>query len=363
MVLDIRKMSPAPAPAPEEASVETPAAAHGDLEALLWQAASGAAVERALAVKQLRQLVPSEAGQEILWRILDSEDDPRRLAVAQMLGFHRPWSASPSGVRRLLQYLRGERDAEVAAALVWCLRQRDEVGEFLTHQSPRLAREAALGLALNSNTLGHVARALLAECLPEVERILLNKLGHLHLSLVRPLVEQFHQSDLQISNERLSPIFSRLPQVPLFEMFLEERSALVWDPQQGVAQSAAAQDWPRLARCAEASLRQRPSLELLRYLFNRCGEDERFARRHAPFLQATLSGTGTDAAPELLDHLAQLTARATEDKVVRLAQLLVELSARLEGQAESKAAELLEDLKSRSADLKLKIYHLQQGLA
>lgn len=361
MVLDIRNISPAPAPGPT--SVIPPTDLHNDLEALLWQASAGAAVERALAVKQLRQLVPAVQGLELLWQILDSKDDPRRLVAAQMLGFHRSWSASPSGVRRLLQYLHCERDTEVAAALVWCLRHRDEVGKFLTHQSPRLGREAALGLPLNSNTLGSLTRALLTECPPEIERILLDKLGNLHPSLVRQLVDQLHQCDLLISDQRLAPIFSRLPQVPLFEIFLEERNTWVWDPQQGVAQTAAAQNWHRLARSAEAALRQWPSLELLRYLFNRCGEDESFARHHAHLLQVTLSGTGAEAGPELLDYLEQLTASASEDKVVRLAQLLVDLSTRLEGPAENKAAELLEDLKSRSADLKLKIYHLQQGLA
>ncbi len=358
MVLDIRKIRPA-AEAP--AKLVDP---QSDLEALLWQVAEAAeAGVRARSAKLLRQLVPADKGLELLWRVLESEGDPRRLVAAQMLGFHRAWLVSSSGVRRLLKGLRCERDAEVAEALVWCLRQRSEIGEFITHPSQSLAREAALGLPLNRDTLGPLAHALLSACPPQVERVLLDKLGHLHPSLVRALVDQFHQDHAQVPSERFSPIFSRLPQVPLFEIFLEERSALAWDPQQGFAQTVAAQSWHRLARSAELALCQQPSLELLRYLFNRCGENDAFARRHAHFLQATLNRTGPDAGPELLEHLERLTASASEDKVVRLAQLLVELSARLDGQAENKAAELLEDLKSRSADLKLKIYHLQQGLA
>ena len=47
---------------------------------------------------------------------------------------------------------------------------------------------------------------------------------------------------------------------------------------------------------------------------------------------------------------------------VELSELLVELSGRLEGDSARRAEALLEEWKTRSPDLKLKIYHLQQGV-
>jgi hypothetical protein len=76
-------------------------------------------------------------------------------------------------------------------------------------------------------------------------------------------------------------------------------------------------------------------------------------------VQRTDSSLGAD----LIGHLERLTFRASEDKVARLAQLLVGLSGQLEGEAGHRASLLLEDWKGRSAALKLKIYHLEQGIS
>ncbi len=59
---------------------------------------------------------------------------------------------------------------------------------------------------------------------------------------------------------------------------------------------------------------------------------------------------------DLIGHFEQLTSGASE------AQLLVGLSGRLDGPAGQQAAARLENWQSRSASLKLKIYHLEQGI-
>ena len=97
-------------------------------------------------------------------------------------------------------------------------------------------------------------------------------------------------------------------------------------------------------------------------LLSRSGEDEGFARRHAAFLRGALRSTDLGLGPELLKHLERLTFKASEEKVVRLAQLLVELRDRLQGGTQERARQLLDDWKNRSAALKLKIYHLEQGI-
>ena len=79
-------------------------------------------------------------------------------------------------------------------------------------------------------------------------------------------------------------------------------------------------------------------------------------------MRGVLQGADTRIGADLIAHLERLTFRATEEKVERLAQLLVELSGKLEGDASERAASLLESWKNRSANPKLKIYHLQQGL-
>ena len=53
---------------------------------------------------------------------------------------------------------------------------------------------------------------------------------------------------------------------------------------------------------------------------------------------------------------------ASEERLVKMAGMLLELKTRLDRRAEPAAEELLEGWKGRSPALKLKIYHMQQGL-
>ena len=69
-----------------------------------------------------------------------------------------------------------------------------------------------------------------------------------------------------------------------------------------------------------------------------------------------------NSGADLVGHVERLTFGASEEKVARLAQSLVDLSTRLDGAAVDKVHTLLKQWKSRSADLKLKIYHLEQGI-
>ena len=366
MVLDIRQLGPEPETKtePPQTGPATPIGRQDNLEELLGRALGGASLaEQARAVEELRQIVPSAGGLEMLWNILETEGDPRRLVAAQILGYHRSWRSSHSSLKRLLARLRQEKDPGVVATLVWCLRQRDEVQEFLLHEHFRAAREAALGLPLNSNTLAALLQVLLVGRDADVERILLHKLRHIHPSQVRELVDHLLREEGEIDAGRLLPLFECLPQVPLFEIFVESRSLPAWDPQQGFDQAATSANGRPLARIAHQVLRQAPSIEILRYAMGRSSEDESFARRHAAFLREILHRVDGDIGPDLVKHLERLTSGASEDKVARLAQLLVEFSDRLEGHAGSQALALLEEWKGRSATLKLKIYHLQQGLS
>jgi len=366
MVLDIRQLEPQPerkTKTPQAVSA-TPATAQDNLEGLLGQALGGVSLaEQARAVEQLRQIVPSAEGLELLWNILETETDPRRLVAAQVLGYHRSWRSSRSNLKRLLGRLRQEKDPGVVAMLVWCLRQRDEVQEFLQHKHVRAAREAALGLPLNSSTLAGLLQVLLLGRDAEIERILLHKLRHIHPSQVRELVDHLLGLEGESDAERLFDLFECLPQVPLFDIFLESRNLPAWDPQQGFDPATTSAKGRQFAAIARRVLRQAPGIEILRYILGRSSEDESFARRHAAFLREVLHRVDGDLGPDLVKHLERLTSGASEDKVARLAQLLVEFSDRLEGHAGSQALALLEEWKGRSAALKLKIYHLQQGLS
>ncbi len=333
------------------------------LEELLVQAACGATSrERIRAVEQLRQVVPAPTGMDVLWGILEMEGDPRRLVAARMLGYHRRWLSSQSSLNRLLSLLRRERDPRVGVGLAWCLRQRNEIQEFLLHEDDHVAREAALGLPVNRDTLGSLLQALLESRRAPVERILLDKLGGIHPPLVRGLIEDLLERE-GAEYGRLAALCARLPQVALFEVLLDKRGAPDWDPHQDARQAARSRAWRLLGCIALEVLQRSPSVELLQYLFKRSGEDEAFAWRHVHFMRAALQSTDAPAGSELLEDLERLTEQASEVKVARMAQLLVELDSRLEGEAKARAAALLERWKSRSATLNLKIYHLQQGLA
>ena len=155
-------------------------------------------------------------------------------------------------------------------------------------------------------------------------------------------------------NENLLRAFlAHLPQVPLFSLFVEA----------GQPQTiSTTRVWQQAARIAIEVLQEVPSAKLLRHLLSKCGEDAAFARSHARFLHGIAQRADTSLDADLIGHFERLTSGASEDKVARLAQLLVGLSGRLDGQAGQQAAALLENWKSRSASLKLKIYHLEQGI-
>lgn len=350
-----------------DASPAQPAApsATADLGVLLGQVVQpGEPAAQARAVEQLRQLMPTPEGQETIWGILGQAADPRRLAAAQLLGYHRQWLSSPSGIRRVLAQAREEQDPAVQGALVWSLRQAEEVQEFLLHPNSPVAREAVLGLPLGRKTLASLVRAFKAGLVPDLERILLHKLRGLHPPLLADLVAHLLEEEwTEVESEGLGALFCSLPQLPLFELFVEERGKPEWASEKGLASAGRARNWHLFSRLAERALQRGPTIELLRHLLGRSSEDEAFARRHAPFLRLALNQADALLGPELLKHFERLTFKASEDRLVRLAQLLVELSFRLEGPSGVQATSLLEEWKQRSPGLKLKIYHLQQRLA
>ncbi|MFC1526023.1 hypothetical protein ACFL6X_04335 [Candidatus Latescibacterota bacterium] len=385
MVLDIRYLrveepeaqtptpatpsAPPPAPGPHHAIEVTagPEAAgpapQVDLEELLTIAVEAEQTEtRVEVVAQLRALVPSPEGVELLGNIVEPLDDPRRLLAAQMLGHHRQWLAQKSGSERLLRWARAERDPEVGAALVWGLRNRDAIQEFLLHPMAPMAREAALGLPVNDHTVYFLVQALLVGRAPDVDRILMEKLRGARSGLVATIVEILLEAVGEAGGEEMTALLGCLPQVPLFRIFVEGEGVPQWNPQQTAEDSARAQTWHQLARLVETALLREPSSELVRHLVSRTARDETFARRHATFLEAASGNSQAVFSPELLGDLERLTATASVDKLSRLAELLVELSDRLDGQSARQAEALLDEWKTRSPDLKLKIYHLQQGL-
>lgn len=360
MVLDIRQLrfdepgEADPAPAPEAIGPDL-----GDLVGAVAHAPSPAAQARS--VEQLRRLIPSAEGAELLWDLVAEKDEPRRLAAAQVLGYHRQWLASRSRLRQALDLIRREQQPAVAASLVWALRQRVEVAEFLLHDEASVAREAALGLPVGRQTLSSLVQVLLpgAGSRPEVERILLAKLRSIHPSLVRYLIDLLIERGVDEDDARLVPLVAALPQVPLFETFFDARRSPDWEDRDDVARRSRA--WQAVARIARQTLEHSPSFELVRQLLTRSGDDPAFARRHARFLRVAMGRADDRLSSDLVSHFERLTFGATEDKVERLAQLLVDLSGRLDGTAGAEAASLLESWKSRSADLRLKIYHMEQG--
>jgi len=311
---------------------------------------------QARALLQLRLSVPSEEGIELLRAIVADVADVRRLLAAQMLGHHRIWLATAAGVRRQVVLAREEEDSVVAAALVWGLHQCDEAAEFIGHADSQVAREAVLATPISRRTLSPILAALRAENRPEVERILLHKMHQIHPSLVRYLVDLLAEGSW--GDEALRSLFASLPQMPLFELFLDGRQPAAW----ALGDAERSRFWQRLVRLVSSVLVECPGNELMRYLLSRSGDDESFARRHAQLLRAAVQRADADLGAVLVGHVERLTFGASEDKVVRLAQALVDLSVRLDGDAANKVNSLLEEWKSRSADLKLKIYHLEQGI-
>lgn len=355
MVMDIRHLRD------EEAASDSPEAVEAEQESGLvdWIEAcidaSGPA-DKARFITQLRLCVPSEEGIALLRDLVSSAGGARALLAAQVLGHHRTWLSTAAGVKQHLALARENEASAVVAALVWGLRQRDEAAEFIVHTDNAVAREAALATPVSRRTLSPILAGLRAGIRPEVERILLHKLHQIHPSLVRYLVDLLVEGSW--GEEALRGLFASLPQMALFELFLDTRHPAAW----ALVDTESTRFWQRLVRLASDVLVAGPGRELLRHLLSRSGDDEAFARRHGSFLRDAVRRADANSGADLVGHVERLTFGASEEKVARLAQSLVDLSTRLDGAAVDKVHTLLEQWKSRSADLKLKIYHLEQGI-
>ena len=375
MVMDIRDLrddADDDQDRPEE-KAETPVAAaetlvnqpepEVDLEELLTLLAEGDGVRQAEAADQLRVLVPSDEGIERLCAVVEDTGDARRLPAVQVLGFHRQWLASHSQMERVLVWIRVEEDPEVVTAITWLLRGRDVLQELLLHPVVGVAREAALGLPVGETTLEALLDALLVGRGPDIDRILTQRLASLHSSLTSRAVDYILNVADRVTGDALRHVLAQLPPQPMFELFVEGRSRPEWTTEPTAQDTEQLQSWHHVARLASQSLLQAPSGELIRYLVNRSAADDTFARRHASFMKAALGNTQDVIGPELLDDLERLTVNATDDRFERMARMLMDLSDKIAGgESHSHVSDLLEKWKSRSPALKLKIYHLQQGL-
>ena len=329
-----------------------------DIRDLREEAASVAetSLDQLLHGEQAQPLVLSADDLEQLLAIAEDSDDSRRLAAIDTLSHHRSWLSSLRLLRRLVRLAHKEHDPRPAAALVQALRQCDEVAQFLTSKERAVAREAALGVPISRQTLAPITAALAAGLPADIAAVLFDKIRRTHPSMVPYAVDCLLKCD---PNEHLLRAFlAHLPQEPLFALFVEAGLP------QNMVSTTQTRVWQQAARIATEVLQEAPSAKLLRHLLSKCGEDAAFARSHARFLHeiAQRADADTSLDADLIGHFERLTSGASEDKVARLAQLLVGLSGRLDGQAEQQAAALLENWKSRSASLKLKIYHLEQGI-
>ena len=304
--------------------------------------------------EQAQPLVLSADDLEQLLAIAEDSNDGRRLAAIDTLSHHRSWLSSLRMLRRIVRLAHKEHDPSPAAALVQALRQCDEVAQFLTSKERAVAREAAQGVPISRQTLAPITAALATDLPADIAAVLLDKIHRTHPSMVPYAVDCLLKCD---PNENLLRAFlAHLPQIPLFSLFVEAGLP------QTMVSTAQTRVWQQAARIAIEVLQEVPSAKLLRHLLSKCGEDAAFARSHARFLHGISQRADTSLDADLIGHFERLTSDASEDKVVRLAQLLVGLSGRLDGQAGQQAVALLENWKSRSASLKLKIYHLEQGI-
>ena len=311
-------------------------------------------LDQLLQGEQAQPLVLSADDLEQLLTIAEDSDDSRRLAAIDILSHHRSWLSSLRMLRRIVRLAHKEYDPRPAAALVQALRQCDEVAQFLTSKERAIAREAALGVPISRQTLAPITAALAAGLPADIAVALLDKIRRTHPSMVPYAVDCLLKCD---PNESLLRAFlAHLPQVPLFSLCVEAGLP------QTMVSTAQTRVWQQAARIATEVLQEAPSAKLLRHLLSKCGEDVAFARSHARFLHGIAQRADTSLDADLIGHFERLTSDASEDKVARLAPLLVGLSGRLDGQAGQQAAALLENWKSRSASLKLKIYHLEQGI-
>lgn len=369
MVFDVRHLFPG---GPEEQDPgpglvnEEPAAeeSHPDLEALVAAAAGdGDPGERMGAVARLRILVPTAEGVERLCRIVEDPADPRRLVAIQVLGFHRHWLFNRSSVQRVLGWARAETDPAAAASLVWVLRHRDVVQEFLRHPAAPVVREAALGLPVNPETLEALLDALLAGAGPEADRALAAKLTGMHPNLAPLSVDHLLRVSASIDDQALGEVLSRLPQPSLFDLLVDGRGRTAWTMDAKPGESRGNQEARRMSRLAARLLRERPGADLIRLLVNRSVADEAFGRRHAAFLEKAMDNTREKIGADVLDDLERLTVGASEDRVELMARLLMSLGDKISGEdSRSQASDLIEKWKGMSPALKLKIFHLQQGL-
>ena len=301
---------------------------------------------------QLHRLVLNAGDLAQLLAIAEDPDDSQRLAAIDILSHHRSWLSSLHILRRIVRLAHKEHTPRLAAALVQALRQCDEVAQFLTSKERAVAREAAQGVPISRQTLAPITAALAAGLPADIAAVLLDKIRRTHPSMVPYAVDCLIKCD---PNENLLRAFlAHLPQLPLFSLFVEA----------GLPQTMASTTrvWQQATRIVTEVLQETPSAKLLRHLLSKIGEDAAFARNHARFLQGIAQRADTSLDADLIGHFERLTSGASEDKVARLAPLLVGLSRRLDDQAGQQAAALLENWKSRSASLKLKIYHLEQGI-
>lgn len=350
---------PLPSPAPSEDG-----GPDGDLETLLNQVVEAESLqEQATAVAQLRSVVPSVAGIRLLSEVVENRTDSRRLVAAQTLGFHRHWLAIKTGEEQLLSWVRGESDPVVGVALVWGLRNREAVQEFLLHRDSGLARESALGLPMSEYTLPALVTAVLVGRDDVTARVLLQKLGAVTRPQVGIVVDLLVDWPAPVSTPTLTSLLASLPQLPLFELFIERKGMPQWNPKQREGRETdQARNWHQLASLAEKELLRAPGAELIRHLIGQSARDDAFARRHVSFLRSAVKNTDTLFGSELLGDLERLSRAASEDRMARMARMLLELSHKLDAGIGDRVDALLEEWKSKSPDLKLKIYHMQQGL-
>ena len=333
-----------------------------DFEELLDAASVGEVADRAVAIAQLRVLVPSRVGIARLCDIVEDTGDPRRLLAVQMLGYHRSWMVSKSVMERVLRWMRDEKDPEVSRALVWALRGKQAVAEFLSHEMLGVAREAALGLPINEATAPILVSTLMTQRATEVRTILLQRLKTSHKSLASTISALVVDSVGSVDDEEICALVACLSQVQIFEVFLEKKGLPNWDPQADEKEIGRLRQWHQLARLVEIVLLKTPTSELVRHLINGCARDEAFARRHASFLSKAMNNTDAVFGNELLRDLERLTIEATEDRLLKMAGMLLDLRGKFDNRLEPAAEALLEEWKAKSPALKLKIYHLQQGL-
>ncbi len=355
---------PTSIPAADEISKDTSAAQPVALEDLLDVVVDGESIQiRAAAAAQLRSLVPADEGIELLCRVVETLDDSRRNTAAQILGHHRQWLRSKPGLERAVAWLRLELDPEVATSMAWALRHKDVLAEFLLHPAAGVAREAALGLPVTAKTLPALVRVLLMGRSPDVDRILSEKLSAIHNNQAMSVAQLLQDWEGEVGEEELNTAIACLPQVPLFVEFVEQAGQADWRPAQTPTEADHARSRHRITQLIERSLLRSPSGELVRHMINRIGQDDGFARRHTSFLRAAATNTDAVFGAELVDDLARLTIGASEEKLARMAQMLMELSNKLDVGSKPQAQALIEQWMTKSPNLKLKIYHMQQGIS